>query len=71
MNDSSETQQSAPLAQPPSGRKDNVVGGIILIVLGVLFLARNLIPWFDFSDYWPLILIAIGAALIWRSKRGS
>ena len=56
---------------PPSGPKESIMGGVILITLGLLFLARNLIPWFDFSDYWPVILIAIGVALIWRSRRSS
>jgi hypothetical protein len=53
---------------PPPARKDNILGGVILIVLGLLFLAGNLIPDFDFSDYWPVILIAIGVALVWRSR---
>lgn len=54
---------------PTGRRKDGILGGVVLIVLGLLFLARNLIPGFDFSDYWPVILIAIGAALIWRSRQ--
>jgi len=44
-------------------------GGIILIVLGVLFLADRLLPyWFSFSRMWPVVLIAIGATLIWRGE---
>lgn len=42
--------------------------GAILIIIGVLFLADNFLPRFDFGDYWPLILIAIGAALILNSR---
>jgi phage shock protein C len=49
-------------------RKHNgMVGGTVMIVLGVLFLANNYLPHFDFSDTWPLILVAIGAALILNS----
>ena len=44
------------------------LGGIILIVIGVLFLLDNFFPRFDFGDFWPLILIAIGAGLLLRSK---
>ena len=54
---------------PHQGRKDSILGGVILVVLGLLFLARNLIPGFDFSEYWPVILIAIGIALIVRSRQ--
>jgi len=58
-------------AQPEkTGRpvdRGSQVGGSILIVLGLLFLAKNLIPRFSLSDYWPLILIAIGAGLLWKA----
>lgn len=44
--------------------RGNMIGGFILIVMGGLFLADNLIPGFRFSDYWPLILIAAGFGMI-------
>ncbi len=50
------------------GRRRNVAG-VILIIIGVLFLADNFIPRFDFGDYWPLILIAIGFGLLLKSKK--
>jgi phage shock protein PspC (stress-responsive transcriptional regulator) len=45
--------------------------GALLIIIGVLFLADNFLPRFDFGDYWPLILIAIGAALILNSRNNN
>ncbi len=45
------------------------IAAIILIVIGVLFLADNFIPRFDFGDYWPLILIAIGFGLLLKSRK--
>jgi phage shock protein C len=45
------------------------LGGIILLVLGVLFLLDNFIPHFCFGDFWPVILIAIGAGLLMRSQK--
>lgn len=42
--------------------------GIVLIVIGCLFLADNFLPHFHFSDFWPLILIAIGASLLINTK---
>ncbi len=49
--------------------RHSMVGGIVLVALGVLFLANNYLPNFDFSETWPLILVAIGAALIANSFR--
>ena len=45
------------------------VGGTILIIIGVLFLADNFVPRFNFGDYWPLILIALGFGLLLKSKK--
>lgn len=51
----------------PGTAKNNVIGGVILIVLGVLFLLDR---WFGirFGDLWPLILIAVGVWLIFRDR---
>lgn len=52
------------------------IGPIILIVLGVLFLGRTM-DIFDFYyfrylwRFWPLILIAIGAWMLWRRTAGT
>lgn len=44
--------------------------GGILVTLGVLFLLERLLPyWFDMSKMWPLLLIVIGLAIIWRGER--
>lgn len=50
-------------------QRNSKLGGTILVVLGILFLANNYLPHFDFSNTWPLILIAIGAALILNSVK--
>ncbi|RIV21409.1 PspC domain-containing protein [Fibrisoma montanum] len=51
----------------PTSSNGSVVGGIVLIVLGVLFLLDR---WFDidFGDLWPFILIAVGLWLIFRDR---
>jgi lia operon protein LiaF len=46
------------------------IGALILIVLGVLFLALNL-GWLPhlgplFAQWWPLILIVIGVSMLFR-----
>jgi hypothetical protein len=46
--------------------------GIILVVLGCLFLANNfgLLEWGWLRQWWPVILIAIGIWSILDNKRG-
>jgi len=44
-------------------------GGLILVTMGVLFLLDNYIPRFNFSDYWPLILIGVGIGLLLNAKK--
>ncbi len=52
-------------------RRGSVVGGLILLVLGLLFLGQNFLPDFNFGDWWPLILVAIGAGLLYKAVRPS
>jgi hypothetical protein len=52
------------------------IGPLVLIVLGVIFLARTM-DIFDFHyfrylwRFWPLILIAIGAWMLWQRTGGA
>ena len=46
-----------------------IVGGIVLIALGIFFLAERIFPYFDFVDFFPLLLIGIGLVLILNSNR--
>ncbi|MEI6575033.1 MAG: PspC domain-containing protein [Bacteroidota bacterium] len=41
-----------------------MIGGLVLITLGVLFLLDRLLPNVNFHDFWPVILIVIGLALL-------
>lgn len=45
------------------------IAGLILLTLGVIFLADNFIPRISIGEFWPLILIAAGAAILINSKR--
>ena len=45
-------------------RHDGLIGGLILITIGVIFLINRLIPEIDFSDLWPVILIVIGLGIL-------
>ena len=41
-----------------------LIAGVILIILGMLFLADRLIPFYNLHDFWPVILIFVGILVI-------
>lgn len=43
--------------------------GFILIALGVIFLAHNYLPEFEFERFWPVILIAIGVSILFSGNK--
>jgi phage shock protein PspC (stress-responsive transcriptional regulator) len=47
----------------------SIIFGVILIGIGLLFLADKIIPSFCFTDFFPLAIIAIGGFLIWTSLK--
>lgn len=50
-------------------RAKGIMGPVILITLGVLFLLDNLgVHGFDFDRTWPVILLAIGAVKLLQSS---
>jgi len=53
------------------GRPDDstIIAGVVLIVLGAVFFASQLLPAFNWAFAWPVALIALGALLIIRSAR--
>ena len=52
-------------------RQGSIIAGGVLILLGSLFLAEEFLPSFDFSKFWPLILIGIGFLLLLNSRSKS
>jgi len=47
----------------PAGRQGAMIFGAILVLLGAAFLLQNLLR-INFSQFWPLILIAIGVVML-------
>lgn len=41
--------------------------GITLVVVGVFAFVNEFLPWFGFDTLWPLILVALGGSLVYRS----
>ena len=59
--------------QQPStdpARTRNVLG-TVLIIIGLLFLIKQLFNWMDFKVVFPFILIIIGIMIIYRGRRGN
>jgi len=50
-------------------RRGAVIGGVILILLGLAFLAQEFVPDLDLGRLWPVILVVIGGALVVSSFR--
>lgn len=51
-------------------RTGGLIGGLVLITLGCLFLLDKFIPNIDFSDLWPILLVVIGAVIIATNLSG-
>jgi len=56
------------------GERTAPVGPLVLIVLGALFLMRSLDlfhwHWFNLGRFWPVLLIALGAYMLWKRTAG-
>lgn len=50
-----------------TARGGGFLPGIILVILGMIFLLDQAFYWFDFDYIWPLLLIGIGVMLLYRS----
>jgi len=72
-NDSSQSDNKPKNGNTPqkSPEKNNgtLIAGIMLIVLGCMFLIDRFIPNINFGDLWPLILVAIGVILIYENYK--
>ena len=65
--DKSDVEIISDIKTEPGTKKqsNNALGaGIILIIVGLLFLADRLIPFYNVIDFWPLILIVVGVMII-------
>lgn len=59
-------EDSPPEKERPMSTWNSYLPGIILIGIGLLLLAREFWFWFDWEDFWPVLLIAGGLYLILR-----
>ncbi|GAB4116260.1 MAG: PspC domain-containing protein [Candidatus Caldatribacteriota bacterium] len=47
-----------------SEKNRKILGGIIIIALGSLFLVNSFFPWVQWGKLWPIILIALGISIM-------
>jgi phage shock protein PspC (stress-responsive transcriptional regulator) len=69
-SESSETNMNfANINKNQSNR--SIYAGAFLILLGGIFLLDNFVPHFHFGDFWPLILIGLGFAIILNARNNN
>jgi len=47
-----------------SEKNRRILGGIIVIAVGLIFLLNGFFPWVGWNKLWPLILIAVGITIM-------
>lgn len=59
---------SSPTVRPRHWTRSQELAGIVLIGVGVLFMAGNLgwFAWVNWSIFWPLLLVLLGVAILLR-----
>lgn len=62
-----DTQATTSTSHDTSWRK--YLPGLILIGIGALLLIRESFYWFDWSEFWPVILILAGLMLVFRRNK--
>ncbi len=53
-----------PRRDPADRTRAGLIAGLLLILLGGLFLVRQLLPSFDWGLWWPIVAIAAGVVLV-------
>jgi hypothetical protein len=48
---------------------NSIIGGVVLVVLGVIFLIQNYLHIDLLDKFWPLILVVVGLVVIYNSMR--
>ncbi|MBM2813750.1 MAG: phage shock protein PspC [Ignavibacteria bacterium] len=62
-----EPEQSKDTIRTEKKRNMRLLGGVLLIICGLVLLAEKLLPWFCLDYFWPLVLIAFGIYILFKS----
>ncbi len=63
-NNSSETPTSSRTTTTSNTTNTGLVAGILLILIGTLLLLNRVMPWVNFVNFWPVLLIITGFFII-------
>jgi phage shock protein C len=55
--------------KPASDDRNRLLLGAVLIIAGLIFLLRLIMPWFDLKYLVPLLLIVIGGVIIYKGRK--
>lgn len=62
-------EMEAEVVKSERSELNRLLPGLALILIGLIFLVNNLIPWFKFGYLWPVVLIVLGVALLLKSRK--
>lgn len=57
-------QEIPPFAYEKPRYTGNLLAGVILIAIGLIFLIQKFVDWIDLSHLWPILLIIAGGVLL-------
>lgn len=49
--------------------RGRILAGLVLVLLGLIFLLNQLVDWLSWGELWPLVLIAVGVVLLFQARR--
>jgi len=66
QEDTSNLKETSKESIETKNKKNNtsLIAGMLLIFFGLLILFDKLLPYYNFIDFWPIILIVVGALMI-------
>ncbi len=66
QEDTSNLEETSEESIETKNKKNNtsLIAGMLLIFFGLLILFDKLLPYYNFIDFWPIILIVVGALMI-------
>jgi phage shock protein C len=65
-----ETGDEPPVSASPAIRHGITVAvGAGLIALGALLLLRDVLPWFGWAVFWPIVVVGIGVLVLVSARR--
>ena len=62
-------EMEAEVVAPERSELNRLLPGLALIIVGLIFLLNNVIPWFHFGHLWPLVLIILGIVILAKAQK--